>query len=110
MELQHEFRLLMQVNCISDQDLEKFGTDKHSLYWLAVGTLKYQYFAKRLNNHHDGAEHVINIVKDIANIIKCNLTKKVDYLLGKCYETYGKDYYDENNNGKFFAFVNDNGM
>eukprot|EP01084_Bolivina_argentea_P118385 210067_1 len=50
--------------------------------------------------------HVINI----ANIIGSSNTKKVDYLLGKCYESYGKDYYDGNNNGKFIAFVKDNGM
>eukprot|EP01084_Bolivina_argentea_P264153 447356_1 len=37
-------------------------------------------------------------------------TKKVDYLLGKCYESHGKDYYDQNNNGKFTIFVNDNEM
>eukprot|EP01084_Bolivina_argentea_P296533 510722_1 len=100
-EFEREFRFLMKINCIPEEDLDKFGNGNEiqcALNFMTVGTVRQELYVmavatlERLSDHHDGAEHVINIVKDIANknIMKCSNTKKVDYLLGKCYDSHGK--------------------
>ncbi len=43
-----ELKCFMKANGISDVDLDLFGDEKRTLYLLASGTLKYQYFGAKL--------------------------------------------------------------